>query len=310
MSMSSQADPNGGSPYDLLSVLRSTPTRELWGRALLMLLHGAYDALLIQLGSPEEFVRVNVAESSDLALAENEFGIALEHLVVQWQTSAVAPVPYVERILSLVAAFTPPSGFHKILGQLETAGGFFVEPQEERSSLLQRALIALQNYYQVHPSPEASDLSFIAYTAFLGTRLTDDPRVAPHACKRLLELGLITAKSDEFKLVLTQQPVELLTEVLREYLFFRTSLRASVISDVYRQCLITNHTTDFQDIIERFGGRVQYGTQPSVVLPRNNQVVELYISPELADRYTRVMIRQGDAQGLTKLKAILEGMQQ
>ncbi len=228
-----------------MAALRKAPSRELWRFLLFDLLSGEQEleSYLGHIESYEEII-MQVYDAYDGAnpekpqKSEDYFNIELEDIVRGWRPKETKPERYFDAMLRLISAFTPPSGFHRILGQMEQYGKFNLaedDPEEQRK-LTELALTALQNYYLTHPAKNAVDPAFKAYVRFLRLKLKDQ-ELSPHACRRLIELTLLEVDAEEVAETLRQHPEELLTDLLRAFLVDHTSLMRDGIPKLFVLCL-------------------------------------------------------------------------
>ena len=95
-------------------------------RVLDRLVLGEFDDYLLRL-APEEFIQMNIAESSDQARSRSEFLSAFGHFVNTWSPEEQRKAAHLEIILRLISAFTPAGGFSKLLLQLTRHGNFFLK---------------------------------------------------------------------------------------------------------------------------------------------------------------------------------------
>ena len=195
---------------DSFIYLAAHPTVQSWKRKLYGLLAGEGNEQLSKLGI-EQYVRVVLAESKDKC-AEYGFTEALREVVQNWTPTAWETADRLNRILSLIAAFTPSVGFSKVLTYLERTEN--VKRSEERVSdefkpvdLYKLGLMALAQYYPTPPYHSYDDVGFSAYRALLERNLAD-PRYSGYAAVRLLELRVLELNSSRFaSLLLTSDNV-------------------------------------------------------------------------------------------------------
>jgi hypothetical protein len=180
--------------------LAAHPTVKSWKRKLYGLLAGESNELLSKLGI-EQYVRVLLAESKD-KFAEYCFTEALGEVIQNWTPTVWETADRLNRILSLIAAFTPAVGFSKVLTHLERTEN--VKRSEERVSdehkpvdLYKLGLLALAQYYPTPPYHSYDDVGFAAYRALLERNLADQ-RYSGYAAIRLLELKVLDLKSSQF----------------------------------------------------------------------------------------------------------------
>jgi len=191
-------------PEDSFIYLAAHPTVDSWKRKLYGLLAGESNEQLSKLGI-EQYIRVVLAESKDKS-AEYCFTEALGQVIQNWTPTVWETADRLDKILSLIAAFTPAVGFSKVLTHLEKTEN--VKRSEERVSdehkpvdLYKRGLMALAQYYPTPPYHSYDDGGFAAYRGLLERNLADQ-RYCGYAAVRLLELKVLDLKSDQFKLLL------------------------------------------------------------------------------------------------------------
>ncbi len=175
-------------PLSSLAELRLSPSYEAWMRVLDRLVLGQFDDYLLRL-APEEFIQMNIAESSDQARSRSEFLFAFGHFVHTWSPEQKRKAAHLEIILRLISAFTPAGGFSKLLLQLTRHGNFFLKDDnpDAATRVLDIALAALENYFPTPLIPEENaDDPFRYYKTYLLSHVSD-PRVGPHCCARLIE---------------------------------------------------------------------------------------------------------------------------
>lgn len=187
------------------SYLAEHPTIQGWKRKLYSLIAGETGVTLSRLGSIEQYIRVLLAESKGKG-ARYYFHDALSQITQEWTPALLEPADRLNRMLSLVAAFTPAVGFTKVLNHLEESDN--IKRSEERVSdeydsvdLYKKGLMALSRYYPTAPSHSDKDYGFQAYKELLDRNLNDE-RYSGYAAVRLLHLKVLDTKSERFSSLL------------------------------------------------------------------------------------------------------------
>lgn len=224
--------------------LRSHPTSAGWELELRRLVEGERAYEIGESGSIQEYLRGVMAASHERPVAQAAFNEALRNIVQSWQPSIIESTPRVARMLDLIAAFTPPAGFPKVMELL----GFWEYGVESvvsesiharRKDLRMKALMTLAAYFPVAaPLYVKEEPGFRAYAYLLrGHLLRDEPTYSGYAASRLLGLHLIEPEGDEIKALIRSNPAAL-REIVPLLLARHTAL--SDISSVYGQCLLTD----------------------------------------------------------------------
>ena len=312
--------------YALLAALRKAPNRELWRFLLFDLLSGEQEleSYLGHIESYEEII-TQVYDAYDGAnpkkpqKSEDYFNVELEDIVRGWRPKETKPERYYDAMLRLISAFNPPSGFHRILGQMEQYGKFNLEEDdpEAQRKLTELALTALQNYYLTHPAKNAAvDPAFKAYVRFLRLKLKDQ-ELSPHACRRLIELNLLEVDAEEVAETLRQHPEELLIDLLRAFLVDHTSLMHDDIPKLFVLCLkeSLNDARLFLESARKFGASLEplpfdpseeefetpalvtAGDRVNLYLPENDMEVMI--------RFSKLMKEDLRLQAGVKLEALI-----
>ncbi|HJX85030.1 MAG TPA: hypothetical protein VJ723_11855, partial [Candidatus Angelobacter sp.] len=269
--------------YDILAALRRRPSSALWRLALRHLVAGTYDFYLSEIGGVEEFVRINIAESGNQARAQEAFSSALEYVVVSWQASVPAAELHFERHIELVSAFLPAAGFHKLLGQFESSGFFPTLPS--RSLRVDRmGLLAMAHYFASHPIAEASDPAFLAYARFLRKSLTN-PDFAAHACRRLLELNLLSPLSTELLQLMRERPELILPELLRMIFLSKPSIGQTLLSTLFSHALTFQILDLFAELLGKIDARIIEGEDRPMIRFRDKEDIPIDLTIEIMRLY-------------------------
>lgn len=288
---------------DILTILRRNPSSRRWELTIRRLLLGKYEGYLSEIGGIEEFVRIAVAESRDPARAEEAFRTALDRIISGWDPAAPALEVQFERHIELIAAFLPAGGFDRLLAQLEGAGFFPTLPN--RSPNVDRmALLAMGHYFPRHPFvDQANERTFKAYEKFLRASLTR-PDFSAHACKRLLELTLLSPESAEVRDLVRKQPAKVLRELFRLIFLSQHSIRQSLLSALFADALVFDHADLFGELLKEFDARVIYGEKPAVHF-REKKEIQLHLSDVAMPFYVVYTLGKEGDRGRTKLEQLL-----
>ncbi|HEY6352368.1 MAG TPA: hypothetical protein VI636_23465 [Candidatus Angelobacter sp.] len=310
MTSSSEKNPLEMDSYQSLDLLRQTPTRELWSVVLRRVLHGDFRVDVERLGC-EGFVRTNLSEAEPAWRAEIELYAAMEELAKSWHPEERRPAVYLERLLQLLSSFTPPSGFTRILGQLDMHGGFNIADETPvlKKQVLDLALEALGNYYTAPPADAQTDTGFGFYSGFLYNKL-DDPQMAVHACRRLVELGMLKPSAEEVERTFQSYPQQMIQEFLQTFLVTRHTLSNSAVSTIYGLCFQFDYASAFSDSLHHFGYRLQHWDRPMLVAPTGDKcpmdrdLMKRYMTGDAMKRYITVRHRHAYTFGNAKLEQL------
>ncbi|HEX8696929.1 MAG TPA: hypothetical protein VF746_31205 [Longimicrobium sp.] len=168
--------------------LRRKPTAARWEDEIQRVLYGQREHALVELGSSEEYVESLLQRSEDVVTAQRIFRKALNRLVRGWDPDAPCPEHYVPRMLELIAAYLPPSGFTRVLGQIRRKGHFTVPGARDPAALHMDALVALARYFPAPPQWPDEHSSFWLYVEVLRSHLFQQ-EYAQYVVARLLELN-------------------------------------------------------------------------------------------------------------------------
>ncbi len=172
----------------LVEETRTAPRKELWSKLLLEILSAERDREIESVGSPRQYVLRLLTDSKPASAAANSFNSALKQLVISWQPQQ-QDAYYNGCMLQLVAAFTPPFGFDKVLKALTLWKrlGPVVEVAPHFSiGLFNLGLSALEAYHTT-PEDNPDNRSYKLYIEYLWS-LSSIPDHIPHAFRRLVEL--------------------------------------------------------------------------------------------------------------------------
>jgi hypothetical protein len=288
---------------DLLKSLRVAPTTESWELLLRRLLKGGeIDSYVREAGNAEEAVRALIENSNDTPASDSAFHQALNNVVQTWQPEDILPKRHLEKLLQLISAFTPLSGFPKILGYLTSWRTFAlsqVTSKADDDDLVMRALIALQNYFPVAPIESAKDPAFASYSGFL-RELLNNSQFAGHACRRLLELELLPVDAAEIETLVKAQQKEaaVLPQLLEFLLTTRMNLRNSLLAKLYSLSLNAERQSQFLHEIQKFGAELRYDDRSPILVLSSGEEVQLLLKPDDIVLYTmQVAWPEADARG-------------
>jgi hypothetical protein len=292
---------------DLLSQLRRSPSKDLWYRVIHGILGNEYDEFITHLGAAEDFVSMNIAESLDARLSKAEFALALDDFVTAWPVNEAMPPNSLLRLLHIISAFSPPSGYHQVLGQLRQWGHFHILSEsgvvKSDEAVLQAALVCLENYFPAVPVSEKYDEAFRDYKNFLISKIQDE-RVGAYACARLIELGLFSYDTDQVRVLLEARPEKLISAVGRRFLHKALPHRDVVMSELYRDCIRLRLGDLFEEVMSSLGASVSHEDQLRLILPNGNNVT-LYLDQETIERYWPIRQRR-DSRGMQRIKEIVQ----
>jgi hypothetical protein len=287
---------------NMLAVLRRNPSSRRWELTIRQLLLGKYEGYLSEIGGIEEFVRIAVAESRDPARAEEAFRTALDRIISAWEPAVPAPEVQFERHIELIAAFLPAAGFHRLLAQLE-GSGFFPTLPNRSLDVDRMGLLAMGHYFPRHPFVDQSNTrTFKAYEKFLRASLAH-PNFAAHACRRLLELTLLSPESAEVRDLVRDQAAQVLPELFRLIFLSQHSIRQALLSILFADALIFERADLFGEALKEFDARVIYGERPAIQFRKKE--IQLHLPDTTVPFYVGYALQKEEDRGRTRLEELL-----
>jgi len=179
--------------------LKRNPTKNAWEREIEYLLEGKRQALVLELGSYAQYVARLLADSQDRVKAKLAFKKGFEAAIRSWRPESPS-LEYNLALLELVAEYTPPNAFEKIVVALQKWGALspreLADPDANQTGTL-KALRALEFYYPSRPPQNSSDHKAFEDYANLLYRFAGKFFYAPHCCRRLIELKLLDVKGSD-----------------------------------------------------------------------------------------------------------------
>jgi len=180
-------------------------------RFLDQLFSGEWDDEVEKLDGTEGYLERLLRDSPDPELARRNFAEALDREVTKWQPDRAYPADYLAKVLPLIAAFTPPSGFGKLMVCIQ----LWLRSNRERwvratdRELRHQILTTTSIYFPVAPPGGSSaDPGFAAYVDALSELLTDRD-VAIYALSALTDLHLAPLADPRIVARLTAVPAAL-----------------------------------------------------------------------------------------------------
>jgi hypothetical protein len=182
--------------------LREEPNDSLWHDELQRILAGERETDLQMIGGVQQYVERLLIDSKNQTAARSAFGNALETLIGAWRPDHLN-VYYSDVLIQLITAYRPRAGFVRLLDSLRRWGTLSEDTQGDKGiDLNTNAMVALQSYYPVPPPDAHREPGFSAYTEYLWEEIQNRNR-APHAVRRLLELGVLSIQDDRWKELVT-----------------------------------------------------------------------------------------------------------
>jgi hypothetical protein len=277
--------------YEEIKPLLTAPAVPLWQQELEKVLLGKRDHIVDRHRSIQGYVEVLWAQSSNAALAERTFRGALRKVVRDWRPSIPRSEYYFAAILELIGAYTPPSGFIRVLGHIQRWGYFgrnVTGPTTGRDLHL-KALIALQNYFPTAPALAQDAPGFNPYVVMLH-EMVKDPTYSGHSARRLIELELLQL-SDQEVVDAIRQNVETLRELIPTLL--KTSRRSRAPRDlalIYYQALATGENVDqiFAQAATAHRARFEPQMPVPIIYFENGEVIKFYFTAEEMEKHARL----------------------
>ena len=253
-----------------------------WQIEIAALINGKRELNLIQLGSSEEYIEVKIANSQDEIFARQCFYQALQNIVRSWQPSVYEGEYTTSRILELTAVYRPSDGFVRVIEYLqrliryERQEGLEAE-HRDKSNLHLKALVALESYYPVAPTPSDDGLlAFKSYVKILQEEL-GNPRYARYVTRRLIELGVIDPEDDNFEYPFEQglEVIGGLVDVLLEPEMYH--LHRKVFTPIFVYCLKAPNGIDFlTQLLHQKGVALHFSEEgPIINMPEDSFIIEL-----------------------------------
>jgi hypothetical protein len=266
---------------ELLGVLKHNPTVEAARRFLALAIEGTdggFRDLLDRLGGIESLVETSIANAISPPLTRIAFDTALEETVGTWQTGSTMRWAATERILRIISARTPPSGFGKVLSQLSDWRQFRVSDQvspEDLNYLDNLAVSVLRNYFPVPPQNHSVLPAFEKYVALLWDRL-DQRDKRGYAGQLLIELGQLDLQGPKFLELIDRWPEEVIPSLLAWLLNTLAPERKLVLSHLY-EASKWSRVEIFQTYLKKYGASFErYRGTPQITL-RSGEVIVLSI---------------------------------
>ncbi|MGA8429282.1 MAG: hypothetical protein WB729_05645 [Candidatus Sulfotelmatobacter sp.] len=290
-----------------ISALYESPTPYDWELVLGAVIEGLLQDDLERLGSIDDFVETNIANCKHPTISRVAFRSALEHEVSAWQPDERAPADNVERQLRLISAFTPPSGFHKVLGQLEQRGHFILKDQQVESrsaSVNDLACFALESYFSAPPQELSQFPAFESYVAFLKAQ-AEFGHLRGHACRRLFELGIWTVHDKLAVELISVHFDEVLSPMLDWLLRTAWHDRRVLLSRLYGESLKSTQSRHiFDSALIRHQVELVNGAEGPTLVLQSKEPLELTLETQDFLRYMAT-VRASD-QALEVGKAFFE----
>ena len=281
--------------------LRQHPTRKRWKREINRILYGDREDDLIHLGSVEQYVEGLLIGSQNEGVARAAFEEALSRVVQSWNTDRSEPDSYIERMLDLIGAYTPPEGFIKSLACLRDWRDFQVArafSPGRQTDLYHAALVALENYYPTPPLSQ-NEPGFKAYTRILENHLLDPDlsSYSGYAARRLIELE--TLKLDDLKIAkfIYANPGELDNLVALLLHESRSSTIRDDLGQLYIHCMRqdSNFELMFEQALNRRGASIERLERYPVVI-RGMERINLKLPDYDEQLYLALMAERGQSQ--------------
>jgi hypothetical protein len=236
------------------------PTVDRWVLELERLIHGALAMEVDRIGGIDEYVSTAIANSRDVPAARKSFRSALERVVWSWHPEQAASHEEASNMLSFLEAFTPSTGFSRLVGflnkgfQLGTAS----ESQTERSDIHRRSLSALESYFPAAPSEDHMSAPFKSYVRLLRKYLKI-PQYSDYAANRLFDLDQMSLGHGNARALLKSNP-RVLHDLIIRLLDAPEPESSTELSSIYEVSLDDGAKTlsDFEQTLASVKARIKH----------------------------------------------------
>ena len=282
---------------DIFESLRTSPSVDAWVSLTRLALGGDLDdAIDRYYGSVEDMIYTIRANSSGRVLAETTFDIGLEQVVATWDPAAVHTAKYIESMLRLITAFTPPSGFLKLFGFIANGGNFASFDSEiggtETSVLEELEWNALRAYFPTAPDAPEKFPAFEGYTRLLVNELQTHKGRAS-ACVRLLELGYFKPDGANFGELISEHAEQVVPALIDWLLGNERRDRDSLLASLYLQCQNSRSARlAFQGALERYEGTVELTDYRAQIIISDGLSISIPFAEESSYEMTKSKERQ------------------
>jgi hypothetical protein len=292
---------------DAQTVIHNAPTQRAWETVLVAAIEtDALKDLLDRLGRIDDVVESMSANSLDPELCHIEFSHALETVVSRWTTASPQAYQSLERLLTLIGAFTPPSGFQKVLAQMERYGHFLSKEEgkpEDQKQMDEMALYALQQYFPAPPANPKDHKAFDAYVDFLADRAIRSSYKG-FACANLFALNIWTPWDALPIEVMKASFVEIISPLVHWLLTTEWHDRLTLLSRLYGLSLGSSSTREsFENALREHSALIAHGDMgPAIIL--NNSCLPLTLASD--DFYAYMTIVRDNRQVIRSAQERLE----
>jgi len=272
-----------------------------WEVNLRRILNGDLDHNVVRLGGATEYVEALLAESEHSPTTQAAFHEALRNLVQTWDPSKLESENHLSYLLDLIGAYTPATGFGKVLifsqQALPVNRSAVLEGDESVVDLALKSLLVLEHYHPVSPLwPHNEDGAFKAYVTVLRECLLHR-QYRGYAARRLVELSVIDANSSEFGELISKNP-EILNELIP--LLLSPIRRAGVedtLTAIYVHCLINGSGLDsqFEEVLSANGATFERLESYPIIHIRTEHI-PLRLPAELIQTYFTTSMEQIEKQ--------------
>jgi hypothetical protein len=229
-----------------------------WEVDLLHATSGGRDSDLRHLGSLDEYVEVQVANSSNATTARISFKDGLERIIDWWQPDPLGKPVQTFRMIELIFAYAPQGGFEKALSilnrwperQLRTRIPFTAERDAD---LYLESLRALEKYFPATPHKETT--AYRLYVATLKEQIIR-PLYAAYSAARLMALGELRLKDDLFAEWIIGHPQTIAVLVQTFVSDQRDTIVTEDLTELYHRCHAAAKLIEFRAAVRDCGGSI------------------------------------------------------
>ena len=272
---------------------RAVLRAEDWKLALQRAFDGKRNAALDRLGSLDELIRVDIANSADASVSTVELHKALDEILPTWNWRPTAQLRMTAMILDVLRAFQPRLGGPKTVELLHRwrSGSSILEVYPGRSVNVR--LLALRVLESDYPTPLDNSREWDAYIRLLYELLARTEQPA-YLFTRLRE-----ADGNEFQArmqsVIADTPV--LTALVNKLIADGSSRYA--LSFLYGLC-IPDRVAEFEHAVEQAGGRMEELVEMAMIT-----VAEKTIAVEPTDAEMLEAIQTASNQFMVRLDMVV-----